>query len=61
MIKVPIKSRQKKIKRLYPESPLNPFVKEMWQRRKKARYSLMEGRQLSQIATKCESAFHIPE
>lgn len=57
-IKVPIKSHQK-MKRLYPKSPLNPFVKEIWQRRRKAKYNLMEGRQLSNIAKKCESVLTI--
>lgn len=52
VIKVTLKSRIKrrsKIKRIYPESPLKPFVREMWQRRKKGKFSHMEGRQLAQM------------
>jgi len=47
-IKVPLKSRRK-IKPLYPE---NPFVQEMWKRRKKTKYNHMEGRKLAQIVNK---------
>jgi len=54
-IKVPLKSRRRTIKRLYPESPLNPLVREMWQRRKKGKHSHMEGRQLAQMAKKIKS------
>jgi len=54
-IKVPLKNRRRTIKRLYPESPLNPLVREMWQRRKKGKHSHMEGRQLAQMAKKIKS------
>jgi len=52
-LNIPFKSRST-IKRLYLESSLNPFVEEMWQRRKKGKkYNHMEG-QLAQIAKKIE-------